>query len=239
MDIKFETLLHQRVLTHCKQLVIDGHYKHAAFEAMIQVELALKEKSGVKNKFGVNFTQSLFGQGDGIKLRVPFGEEMQKQVERLFSGAFSYYRNYTAHDGSKIDQSACLRIMILSSELLDLLGASNLSFTDVGGISGLVQTGVFSDKSQLLELLRFLEGKVLPDHVCDGFYEDLAYKGFSDNQVQAVFDIGLVEYVTKPYTPSKLDRLAFNNLPPPEELGWFELTKLGKEISTNLERNAT
>lgn len=239
MNVEFEILFHPRVLNHCKQLYIDGHYKHAALEAMIQVELALKEKSGVKNKFGVNLTTSLFGENKSIKLRVPFGEEMQKQAESLFSGAFSYYRNYAAHDGSKIDNRICMRVMILASELLDLIGASSLSFIDVGGVSGLVQRRVFSDKTQLRELLCFLEGHVFPDHVCNGFYEDLAYKGFSDIQVQAAIDTGLIEYITRPYTPSKLDRLFPYDPPSPEELGWFELTKSGKEIATNLEQDVT
>lgn len=54
MNINFESLLHPRVLEHCKKLYMDEHYKHAALEAMTQVELALKEKSEVKDKFGVN-----------------------------------------------------------------------------------------------------------------------------------------------------------------------------------------
>ncbi|OIP37557.1 hypothetical protein AUJ95_08005 [Candidatus Desantisbacteria bacterium CG2_30_40_21] len=211
-----------------------------AFEAMTQVELALKEKSGAKNKFGVNLAISLFGENKGIKgikLCVPFGEEMQKKAEVLFQGAFSYYRNYAAHDGSKIDNRICLRVMILASELLDLIGASSQSFVDVGEVPGLIQTGVFSDREQLHKLLCFLgRGHIFPDYEGDGFYEDLAYEGFSDTQVQAVIDTGLVEYITQPYTPSKLDRLSPYDPPPPEELGWFELTKLGKEI---LERDVT
>ncbi|MFH1561969.1 MAG: hypothetical protein ABIF11_00925 [Nitrospirota bacterium] len=70
-------------------------------------------------------------------------------------------------------------------------------------------------------------------------YEDLAYKGFSDIQIQSVIDTGLVEYITKPYIPSKLDRLSPYDPPPPEELGWFELTKLGKEITINLKRDVS
>jgi hypothetical protein len=46
MNVEFEALLHPRVLRHCESLVNSGHYKHAALEAMTQVELALKEKSG-------------------------------------------------------------------------------------------------------------------------------------------------------------------------------------------------
>src|SRR6266705_1847978 len=90
MNVEFDVLLHPRVLRHCESLVNNGHYKHAALEAMTQVELALKEKSGVDGKFGVNLCADLFGTGKGVKLRVPFGEESQRAAERLFTGAFAY-----------------------------------------------------------------------------------------------------------------------------------------------------
>lgn len=233
MSLSFEELLHQRIITHCKKLADDGHYKHAALEAMTQVELALKEKSGVKDKYGVRLAKELFGQGIGIKLRVPFGDDLQEQAKSLFTGGFSYYRNYAAHDGAKIDHTVCLRILIVASELLDLIGASEMSFTDVGGIHGLIQKGIFKDKQQIHDLLAYLKNNILPDHVCDGFYEDLASKGFSETQLQAVFDIGLVDYISEPYIPSELDNQR-HDLLVPEELGSFELTYLGSTILDDL-----
>ncbi len=232
MSLDFKKLLHPRVIKHCKKLIDDGHFKHAALEAMTQVELALKEKSGVKNKYGVRLAKSLFGQGKGIKLRVPFGEELQKQTEALFSGAFSYYRNYAAHDGTEIDNHVCSRVLIIASELLDLLGASDISFSDVGGIPGLINAGMFINDSQIYELLNYLDGSILSDHVCDGFYEELASKGLSDSHVQAVIETSLVEYISKPYIPSELNK--DDNVSPPDELGSFQLTNLGAEVLENL-----
>lgn len=231
MNAEFEALLHPRVLTHCKQLFNDGHYKHASLEAMTQVELALKEKSGVKGKFGVFLCRSLFGKGTGIKLRVPFGDDMQQEAEQLFSAAFSYYRNYAAHDGSKIDRETCLRIMVLASELLNLIGASALSFADVGGFPGLVKKGLFTNEPSVCKLLRFLDGYAFPDVVVDGLYEQLAWKGFSQDQVQAVIEVGLVECLERPYIPSAEEiKDAFA---PPETIAWFELTPLGREVISN------
>ncbi|MBI2469709.1 MAG: TIGR02391 family protein [Planctomycetes bacterium] len=228
MSLNIDELLHPRILTHCKKLIDDGHYKHAAYEAMTQVELALKEKSGIKNKYGVRLVKSLFGNGKSIKLRVPFGDELQEQAEGLFVGAFSYYRNYTAHDGARVDPLVSRRILVLASELLDLIGASDISFSDIGGLDGLVQSGTFKNKDQIFNLLKFLNGNILPDHVCDGFYEDLISKGFTESQLQAVIETGLVEYISESYIANELDRLndaAFE----PDELGCFQLTNLGKE----------
>ncbi len=236
MNIELETLLHRRVITHCKQLYEDGHYKHAALEAMTQVELALKEKVDVKNKYGVKLIEGLFGERKGIKLHVPFGGEMQEQAETLLKGAFSYYRNYAAHDGSKIDAKTCTRIMILASELLDLIGASSLSFADIGGISGLVQAGVFRDPTDIFKLLCFITKYVIPDDIIDGFYEDLAIEGFTDHQVQAVIETGLVEYITE--HPLVQSEGIFPD-DEPETISHFELTELGKGTVASLASHAT
>jgi len=200
---------------------------------MTQVELALKEKSGVEDKYGVNLVTSTFGMDKkGIKLRVPFGEKMQKYAEALFQGAFSYYRNYAAHDGSKIDEQTCARVMILASELLDLIGASAVSFADIGGLSGFIKAGIFSDEGRVLKLLNTLQGWVLPDDVADGLYEHLIMNGFTDTQVQAVIEVDLIEYISEDYyTPVELineqDTLS-------STLGRFELTELGKKVVASL-----
>jgi uncharacterized protein (TIGR02391 family) len=234
MTADFEKILHPRVLRHCKQLFSDGHYQHASAESMKQVELALKEKSGLKHKYGVRLTRSLFGKGEGIKLIVPFGEELQKQAEALFSGSFSYYRNYAVHDGSKIDETICMRILIIASELLDLIGASDISFADTGGVAGLIDTGRFQSKTHLYELLKYLDGVILPDHVSDGMYEDLSYMGLSEVDVIAVTNMGLVEYISEPYIPSELDK--GDAVMPPDELGEFKLTTIGKAVLNDMKK---
>jgi uncharacterized protein (TIGR02391 family) len=237
MNIRLESLLHPRISKHCQELYTDGHYKHAALEAMTQVELALKEKSGIENRYGVNLVTSVFGTGKGIKLRVPFGEKMQKHAEALFRGAFSYYRNYAAHNGSEINKQTCVRVMILASELLDLVGASTVSFADIGGLSGLIKTGIFPDEESVLEILNTLQDWVLPDDVADGLYEYLMMNGFTDTQVHAVIDVGLIEYISEDYyIPIELlderDTL-------PSTLGRFELTELGKKVVVSLEKKAS
>ena len=44
MELTTEDLLSPRIHKHCLPLWQDGYYKHAAHEAMIQVEQALKGK---------------------------------------------------------------------------------------------------------------------------------------------------------------------------------------------------
>ncbi len=125
---------------------------------MTQVELALKEKSGETHKYGINLVSTLFGENKGIKLQIPFGYDLQKKAKDWFGGAFSYYRNYAAHDGSKIDRNSCARIMVTASELLELIGASSKSFADVGGVHGLIRLGIFKNEDVMKKLLRILDG---------------------------------------------------------------------------------
>jgi len=230
MNILIKEILHPRIIEHCEKLFCDGHYKHVAFEAMMQVELALKEKSGINDKYGVNLISSLFGKQKGLKLRIPFGEDLQKHAHIWFKGAFAYLRNYAAHDGSKINRDSSLRIMVIASELLELIGASVKSFADIGGIKGLIQANLFKDKKSIIKLLKILDGYHLPDHVCDGFYEELANNGFGEDEVVALIEVGLIEYKSQKYIPSEGN--IEDTFDIPDEIGWFELTQMGKKIIT-------
>jgi len=192
---------------------------------MKQVELALKEKTGENNLFGVRLVDKFLGYGKGIKLTIPLGDDFQEKGKSLFKGAFSYYRNYAAHDGSKINEKICIRIMVLASELLDLIATSSISFTEIGGVEGLIKEGIFNNESQISNLLSFLSVQVCPYESFDGMFEELYKKGYTDNQFQSVFDLGLVEYKSeiRNHNPSyEIEDL--------DKLGWFELTTMGKKV---------
>ncbi len=195
MEEVLASLLHPRILDVSGPLVDDGHYPEAANQAMSQVELAMKEKSGIRDKYGVRLAESVFGPGAGIKLTVPFGDDMQKKAKDLFTAAFGYYRNYTAHAGRNVSRVTCIRVIILASELLDLIGASEKSFFNIGGLPGLVREQVFNDAEEVRRLLRFVDGYQIVDDVADGFYEELATRGFTDEQLKAVYEVGLAEFV--------------------------------------------
>jgi uncharacterized protein (TIGR02391 family) len=230
--ISVDRLLHPRIASHCLQLYLDGHFKHAAGEAMTQVELALKERAGFNCLYGVRLVNALFGDGKCIKLFVPFGDELQKHAHDLFKAAFSYYRNYTAHDGSLINEQEAMRIIILATELLELIGASNKSFSDIGGVDGLVKYGVFINEKHLCDILKFLTHYILPEDAPDGFFEDLAQQGYSQEHVDAVIETGLIEYesnemyIPEPFRVFKSDST--------EMIGTFNLTDVGNKVLRQL-----
>ncbi|MEW5870998.1 MAG: TIGR02391 family protein [Chloroflexota bacterium] len=236
--MEFEETLNPRIKKHCLPLWQDGYYRHAAHESMIQVENALKEKGLVseKNKiYGRTLIKRLLdssGKEKSVKLRVPLGEDLQQQAKNYFEGVFGYYRNYTAHDGSKIDKPISARIMIIACELLDLIDASNLSFTDIGGIDGLLELGAFSSKQQIYDVLVHLEAQYLPDGMTDGLLEELFEKfGVDETEFFALFDLGLVCFVEEDYAPSREEWLAvWQNSSPPQTLAHFEITDLGQQF---------
>src|SRR5512138_1489539 len=156
MEIQENEVLHRRIVNSCLSLFNDGYYQHAALESMKQVEMALREKGiAPKDRFGENLVNWVLGNGEHITLSVPFGDELQEKARVLFKGAFGYYRNYAAHDGAKIDKTACLRIMILASELLDLISASRRSFEGIGGIDGIIKAGIFKSVEEFKDFLDF------------------------------------------------------------------------------------
>lgn len=228
MTVEFglDTILHQRIIDKCMPRYKDGQFFDAAYRSMNQVELALKEKSGTGKKlFGKRLVEAVFGSKDGIKIIIPLADDLQEDALELFKGAFRYYRNYTAHKDNEINNVSCIRIMVLASELLDLIGASSISFTEIGGVKGLIKHGIFAEESQITDLLSFLSSQSCPDECFDGLFEDLYERGFTDHQFQSVFDLGLIEYKYKtmdyifPKKPLDLDTF-----------GWFELTPMGHMV---------
>jgi len=222
MTDSLDQVLHPRVVKGALARYRAGFFKDAVREAMAQVELALKEKVGGSHMYGVSLIRSVFGNKPGIKLWVPFGQHMQGYAEKYFEATFQYYRNYAAHEGDGIDGPMSLRVLAIASDLLFLIGASTVSFTEVGGADGLVKLGVFSSRDNLLDLLGLLDGYCLPDEVADGFYEELAKRGFKDRQLQSLFDCGLCDYQVN----ENLD----NDIDTTDTIGVFSLTPLGHTV---------
>jgi len=113
---------------------------------------------------------------------------------------------------------------------LELIGASAKSFADIGGIKGLIKANLFKDEKSIIKLLKILDEYHLPDHGCDGLYEELANNGFGEDEVVALIEVGLIEYKSQKYIPLENDIEDAFTLP--DEIGWFELTEMGKKVIT-------
>jgi uncharacterized protein (TIGR02391 family) len=195
MKIETNDILHPRIIETCLPLYVNGHYQHAALESMKQVERALREKGlAPKDCFGDRLVNWVLGNGNHITLSVPFGEDLQEKALVLFKGAFGYYRNYAAHDGVKINKTICFRIMILASELLDLVGASEKSLEWIGGVDGLIKAGIFKSAQELIDFFHFLDGQQIIESDVTEYECELEHNGFNKVQEQAMFDFGFITY---------------------------------------------
>jgi hypothetical protein len=230
MDNKLLTLIAPRIQKNCTSLFDDGYYKESARDALVQVEKALKEKGEIGNKlYGVQLINSLFKCKGEVLLKVPLGEELQEKAREYFNGVFSYYRNYVAHDGALINDKIALRILVLSSELLELIESSELTLDDCGGINGIVRIGDFGSDKKLHTLLSLLDGYSMPESTYDGLFEMLAINGYEDESLEQAIRLGLLEMHS-----GQAEMPISSRYQEYENYEWFKLTQLGKEIMQNM-----
>jgi len=218
MDSQFEWLLAPRIEAECLGLWKDGQYPSAAREALVIVELAVKKKGKVEDigLIGKKLIEKLFKGKDIVRLKIPFSDQLQDKAQEYFTGVFGYYRNYAAHDGAKIDARIAARILIIASELLELIEASELTLRQVGDIEGLVKIGEFESPARMIKLLKLLDGYHMPESTYDALFEDLLMQGFEDRHVQATIELGLIEMHSGA-----------------ETIEWLQLTDLGREVLEN------
>lgn len=232
MEIQENEVFHPRIINSCLPLFYDGHYQHAAVESMKQVEMALREKGiAPKDRFGDKLVNWVLGSGEHITLSLPLGDELQEKARILFKGAFGYYRNYAAHDGTKIDRKISFRIMILASELLDLISASNRSFEGIGGIDGIIKAGIFKNAQEFNDFLDFhVRQQFIEEDYSDYEFEFKA-RGYNEIQQEAMYDFGFLKFRE---WESAIDEEAgiFDST----LIGEFELTEEGVKVREELEK---
>ena len=232
MEIKENEVFHSRIISTCLPLFKDGHYQHAALESMKQVEMALREKGIVpKDRFGDKLVNWVLGNGEHITLTVPLGDDLQEKALVLFKGAFGYYRNYAAHDGAKIDKTICFRIMVLASELLDLVAASKRSFEGIGGIDGLIKAGIFKNAQEFKDFLDFQDGQQFIEDDYSEYEFELKARGFNEIQQEAMYDFGFLQF-NEWETGIDYDAGVFDST----QIGEIELTDEGVRVWKELEK---
>jgi hypothetical protein len=231
--------IHTRLQSKAIKLFEDKYYTESAKEALLQVEVALKEKFPFESdaRTAVQFVDKYFIddnkaiKDNRIKLLCKYGD--QSKLKLFFNGVFSHYRNNLIHKDINLNKIESFRILIISSELLDLIDTSQVSYLGNNKLEGLIKMNIFKDKNEFVSLLEFIDGQYILDYVCDGFFEDLNNNGFNDDQYEAVIGYGLVSFdVSKIDHSNDTDDIERMH----DEIGFFNLTDLGKK---ELENNKT
>lgn len=195
--IYIEEVLHPRVEKYCLDLLRKGYYQHASLEAMKQVEIALRDLAlAPPGLVGIKLVKWFFGGKGPVIIQDRLGENSREAAQKLLESSFKYYRNYAAHDGTEIDRITAIRILVLASELLDLVSASPRSLNNEGGVEGLVRTDMFNSASHLVDALRFYDDSVWGEAM-DDYFEKLADRDLGQEHLKLFLELDLVNLETR------------------------------------------
>lgn len=118
-----KSLLHPLVTQHAIPIFLTGSYDTAIFEAFKQVEIALKDATGLHNFFGVDLARKAFAVTTGPLSDGALQNSEQQATSDLFAGAMGSFRNPPGHRNLDIKPKEAAEILIFASHLLGIINA--------------------------------------------------------------------------------------------------------------------
>lgn len=119
--------LHEDVVKVSSKLFIDGHYRSAVLDAMIELVNRVKLKSKCTNLDNTPLMERVFSSNKPI-LEVSDSNDIQQGVMRLYSGAVMAFRNANAHKlDYQITRDECIEQLYFISYLHRTLDKSQLN----------------------------------------------------------------------------------------------------------------
>nr|QGT49754.1 hypothetical protein Melaina855_1410 [uncultured Candidatus Melainabacteria bacterium] len=103
------------------ELFRDKHYESAVFIAFKQIEIIIKEKTGLTELYGANLVKNAFGPSNGpLRDSKLLSNEQTAQME-LFSGALCSIKNPESHKNITYSEQEAIELLSLANFLLRIL----------------------------------------------------------------------------------------------------------------------
>ena len=127
-DTRASELVHPRLKDALREMDRGfEHYADAQFKAFREVEIAVRETSGIEGKVGVELVRAAFAYPDGPLTDPGMLKPEADALAHLFAGAIGYLKNPPSHRRvDEIDGKRTLRLILFASELLNIVEAHAL-----------------------------------------------------------------------------------------------------------------
>ncbi len=113
-----EQLLHSRIRDSVFFNFQRGDYQTAVLLAFREVEILVREKSGIVDEVGVKLMRKAFDKDKG-PLRDPNAEDGEREARaHLFAGAIGSYKNPHSHKSVSLSARDAVEMLVVASHLL-------------------------------------------------------------------------------------------------------------------------
>lgn len=118
-EILPKAFLHPLIAEHAAPIFQMGKYDAAVFQAFKQVEIAVRNASGL-GQDGAALMKAAFSKNDGV-LNTATEPSEREGLMFVFAGAIQLFRNSTGHQNLDIDPQEAAHLLIHASYLLSLV----------------------------------------------------------------------------------------------------------------------
>ena len=117
------SLLHPRIDSRVYPSFLRGAYDTAVFEALREVEVAVREAAAFgPEKYGNNLMREAFNPANGPLVDGTSLKSEQEAIANLFAGAIGLYKNSSSHrTGTVQDPAIAVEVIVLANHLLRLV----------------------------------------------------------------------------------------------------------------------
>lgn len=114
-----ESYVHPVIVEKCFSLLSNGEYESAVIQAFKAIETTTRAKIGAPNDmFGERLLKKAFNPDEGVLTNYKIPKSERFAFLNYITGAFSYYRNSSAHRDIELDFVSAFDRIVVASDLL-------------------------------------------------------------------------------------------------------------------------